>query len=275
MKLVVVCQYFYPEQFKVNDICFELAKLGFDVTVLTGLPNYPSGVIPKDYRWFKRRHEDINGVRVIRSSLVARGQGKLWLVLNYLSFAVCASVKALFLKKDFDLILVYQLSPVTMALPALLLKKLTGKPLLLYCHDLWPESVVAAGVKKEGTIYKILLAFSIYVYHQADRIIVSSKMFEKYFDDVLGIKSGISYLPVYAESLFENIESTDNKSEIINLIFAGNVGEIQSVKTIIEAANELKDMDRIIWHIVGDGSDRTNCEELSAKYGLSNVIFSV
>jgi glycosyltransferase involved in cell wall biosynthesis len=273
MKLLVVCQYFYPEQFKINDICFELVKRGYDVMVLTGLPNYPSGVIPKDYRWFKRRSEDINGVQVIRSCLVARGQGKLRLALNYLSFAICASVKALFLKKDFDLILVWQLSPITMALPALLLKKLTGKPLLLYCQDLWPESIVAAGIKKEGTIYKMLLSFSQYVYHGVDKILISSQMFERYFDEVIGINSGISYLPVYAESLFENIELIKNKSEIINLVFAGNIGEMQSVETIIKAANELKDLDRIIWHIVGDGSDRINCEELAVKYGLSNVKF--
>jgi len=273
MKLLVVCQYFYPEQFKISDICFELVKLGHDVTVLTGLPNYPSGVIPKDYRWFKRRYEDINGVQVIRSCLVARGQGKLRLALNYLSFAICASVKALFLNKDFDLTLVWQLSPITMALPGLLLKKLTGKQVLLYCQDLWPESIVAVGVNKEGTIYKILLSFSKYVYHRVDKILISSKMFEEYFVNVIGINFGISYLPVYAENLFENIKPIKNKSGIINLVFAGNIGETQSVTTIIKAANELKDLDKIKWHIVGDGSDRINCEELATKYGLSNVLF--
>jgi glycosyltransferase involved in cell wall biosynthesis len=273
MKLVVVCQYFYPEQFKVNDICFELVKRGYDVTVLTGLPNYPSGIIPKDYRWFKRRHEDINGVRVIRSSLVARGQGKLRLVLNYLSFAVCASVKALFLKKDFDLILVYQLSPVTMALPALLLKKLTGKPVLLYCQDLWPESIVAAGLKTEGFIYMTLLELSRYIYKRADKLAISSKLFAKYFKEVIGINGDIQYLPVYAESLFENIKKKCTETNIINLVFAGNIGEMQSVETIIHAANELKDVDMLKWHIVGDGSNRAICEIMVKELGLSNVVF--
>lgn len=273
MKLLVVCQYFYPEQFKISDICFELVKCGHNITVLTGLPNYPSGVIPKDYLWFKRRYEDINGVQVIRSCLAARGQGKLRLALNYLSFAICASIKALFIKKDFDLVLVWQLSPITMTLPGLLLKKLTGKPLLLYCQDLWPESIVATGANKEGIIYKVLLSFCKYVYHRVDKIFISSKMFERYFDEVIGINSGISYLPVYAESLFENIESIKNKSDTINLVFAGNIGEIQNVETIIKAANELKDLDKVIWHIIGDGSDRINCEKIAAKCGLSNVIF--
>ncbi|WP_061215015.1 glycosyltransferase family 4 protein [Syntrophomonas wolfei] len=273
MKLLVVCQYFYPEQFKVNDICFELVKLGYDVTVLTGLPNYPYGVIPKDYRWFKRRYEDINGVRVIRSCLIGRGQGQIRLALNYVSFAVSSSITALFMKKDFDLVLVYQLSPITMALPALLLKKLTGKPLLLYCQDLWPESIVAAGLKTEGFIYTTLLGLSRYIYKRADKLAISSKLFEKYFKEVIGINGDIQYLPVYAESLFENIEAGGTKGNVINLVFAGNIGEMQSVETIIKAANELKNLDKIIWHIVGDGSDRINCEELATKCGLNNVIF--
>ncbi|MDD4802797.1 MAG: glycosyltransferase family 4 protein [Syntrophomonas sp.] len=273
MKLLVVCQYFYPEQFKVNDICFELVKLGHDVTVLTGLPNYPSGVTHKDYRWFKRRYENINGVKIIRTSLIGRGQGKIRLALNYLSFAVCSSIRALFMKKDFDLVLVYQLSPITMACPALLLKKLTGKPILLYCQDLWPESIVAAGIKQESSIYRIILSLSRYIYKRADKIAISSKLFKNYFSEVIGIDGDISYLPVYAESLFENIGPKSNKRETINLVFAGNIGEMQSVETIIKAANELKYCDNIKWHIIGDGSDRFSCEKMAIEFGLSNVIF--
>ncbi len=273
MKILVVCQYFYPEQFKVSDICFELVKLGHDVTVLTGLPNYPSGVIHKDYRWFKKHYENINGVQVIRSALVARGKGKLRLALNYISFVICASVRALFLRKNFDVILVWQLSPITMAFPALLLKKIAGKPLCLYCQDLWPESIVAAGLKPDGLVYKMLLALSRYIYKRADKVAISSKQFGKYFEDVIGIDSDIQYLPVYAESLFENIEAKITESEITNLVFAGNIGEMQSLETIIYAANEIKEMDNLRWHIVGDGSNRAKCEKIAREMGLINVIF--
>jgi glycosyltransferase involved in cell wall biosynthesis len=273
MKILVVCQYFYPEQFKVNDICFELVKLGHDVTVLTGLPNYPSGVIQNNYRWLKKRSENINGVKIIRTTLIGRGQGKIRLALNYLSFAVSSSIRALFINKDFDLILVYQLSPITMAIPALLLKKITGKPLLLYCQDLWPESIVAVGLQPEGLVYNILLAISRYIYKRADKIAISSKLFKKYFEEVIGIDSDMQYLPVYAESLFEDIEPKSDKSDIINLVFAGNIGEVQSVETIIYAANELKGVDNLRWHIVGDGSNRAKCEKIVKELGLSNVIF--
>lgn len=273
MKVLVVCQYFYPEQFKVNDICFELVKLGHDVRVLTGLPNYPSGVIPSTYRWLKKRNENLNGVKVIRTTLFGRGKGKIRLALNYLSFALFASIKALFIKKDFDLILVYQLSPITMALPALLLKKLTKKPLLLYCLDLWPESIVAAGIKQGSIVYRILLSLSRYIYNRMDKIAISSQLFKKYFHELIGIQRDISYLPIYAETLFDKIEPKCNKSETIHLVFAGNIGEMQSVGTIILAANELKGFDNIKWHIVGDGSDRAKCEKKAMEFGLNNIKF--
>ncbi|GBF12472.1 glycosyltransferase family 4 protein [Tepidibacillus sp. HK-1] len=273
MKILVICQYFYPEQFRVNDICFELAKEGHEVTVLTGLPNYPSGVIDSKYRGFKNRTEEINGVKVIRSWLLGRGKGVKKLALNYISFALSSTLKAIFMKKEFDLILVYQLSPVTMALPGILLKKLTKKPLIIYCHDLWPESIVSAGISSESKIYSILLKLSKWIYKSADEIFISSKLFEEYFNHTLDIYDHITHLPVYAEALFENIRSTNRSDETVNLVFAGNIGAMQSVETIIYAANELREDHHIKFHLVGDGSFREKCEELTDTLQLNNVIF--
>lgn len=273
MKILVICQYFFPEQFRVNDICFQLAKLGHKVTVLTGLPNYPTGIIHKDYKWFRKHHENINGVKVIRTSIIGRGKESIRLALNYLSFMINASIKSLFLKKDFDLILVYQLSPVTMAVPAILLKRITNKPLIIYCHDLWPESIVSAGILSNSTIYKVLLKMSKWIYKNADEIYTSSKLFSEYFNNTLDLYNNITYLPVYAEALFEKINAKQAWDNTINLVFAGNIGEMQSVETIIYAANELKDEKNIKLHIVGDGSSRRRCEELSTSFKLDNVIF--
>jgi glycosyltransferase involved in cell wall biosynthesis len=274
MKILLVCQYFYPEQFRVNDICFALVKNGYEVTVLTGLPNYPSGTIDKKYRWFKKRKEMINGATVIRSSLIGRGKStKRRLVLNYLSFVIAASIKALYMKKNFDLILVYQLSPVTMAIPGILLKKITKKPLIIYCHDLWPESLVARGILDDSRVYHFVLKISQWIYKSADEIFTSSKMFEQYFKEVIGIEKEVKYLPVYAESLFENIESQERQSDETNLVFAGNISEMQSIETIIFAANILKNESNILFHIVGDGSSKSKCEALSKELGLKNVIF--
>lgn len=273
MKILVVCQYFFPEQFKVNDICFELAKLGYQLTVLTGLPNYPTGIIQKEYRGFRKRHENINGVEVIRTPIIGRGKGSIRLALNYLSFMINASIKALFLKKDFDLILVYQLSPVTMAVPAILLKKITKKPLVIYCHDLWPESIASAGILPNSTIYKALLKMSKWIYKSANEIYTSSKLFKDYFNCTLDVHDNITHLPVYAEALFENISAKKESNNTINLVFAGNIGEMQSVETIIYAANELKEEKNIKIHIVGDGSSRRRCEDLNTSFKLDNVIF--
>jgi hypothetical protein len=131
MKILVICQYYYPEQFKINDICENLVKEGHIVTVLTGLPNYPKGEIPKEYRWGKKRREIINGVDIIRSFELSRRNSIVGLALNYGSYMMSASLKALFLKKDYDIIFSYQLSPITMVLPAVIMKKRTQKPELV------------------------------------------------------------------------------------------------------------------------------------------------
>ncbi|MGG1676536.1 glycosyltransferase family 4 protein [Neobacillus sp. NRS-1170] len=273
MKILVIGMHFYPEQFRVNDISFELVKEGHEVTVLTGLPNYPSGIVEPKYKRFKNRYEVINGVKVHRSWILERSKGNLRLSLNYLSFVVSASLKALFMKKDFDLIIVFQTSPVTKVIPGILLKKLTRKPLIIYCFDLWPESIASGGISSDSIIYKILFHVSKWIYKSADEIFTSSKLFEKYFKETLDIHENITYLPVYAESLFENIGDNRKKDDHINLLFAGNIGEMQSVETILLAANELKNEKHVIFHIVGDGSSREKCETLAKDLDLTNVIF--
>lgn len=274
MKILVICQLFFPEQFEINDICFTLAELGHNITVLTGLPNYPEGIILKDYRWFKKRKEVINGVKVIRVPLIGRGTSKLRLALNYISFAFSSSIQILFMKKQYDMVLVYQLSPVTMALPAIIYKAIAGKKIFLYSTDLWPESVVAAGISKNSFVFKILYRLSRWIYSKADKIAISSRLFQKYFQEVLKLDIDLKYIPAYAESLFENIgnskEMTENSP--IHLVFAGNIGEMQSVTTIIRTADILRDNQKLKWHIVGAGSALEKCRKLSDELDLKNVV---
>jgi len=293
MKILVVCQYFYPEQFRINDICFELARRGHDVTVLTGLPNYPTGVISPEYRKGKRRREEINGVKIIRVPIVGRGNNLFKLVLNYLTYAISASRRVPKLDRDFDLIYVYQLSPVTMAYPARKYKKLTGAPMLLYCLDLWPESVAAANIGRKSLLYRILLKISRKLYNSADKIQLTSRSFLDYFREVIKLEDldRVSYLPQYAEDLFQETGCGSNSGEqapgegnsqeqngsgSINLVFAGNIGEMQSVETILYAARELEHVDRLRWHIIGTGSAHEKCLALARELGLvdtGKVIF--
>lgn len=274
MKILVVCQHFYPETFRINDITYELVKKGHDVTVLTGLPNYPEGKVYKGYKWFQNRNQVINGVKIKRCSLVGRRKSTLMMGINYAWFAIFGCIKVLFMKKDFDVVYVYQLSPISMTWPAILVSKIKKIPLVIHCLDQWPISVTTGPIGKESVLYKVLEKISIWSYNKASRIIISSKSFKRYFENELKISSdskGLTYYPSYAESNYENVGQIDNG--VFDIVFAGNIGPAQSVETIIETANLLKEHKDIMFHIVGDGLSRQVCEDLTNKYKLENVKF--
>lgn len=284
MKILVVCQYYYPEPFRITDICETLVQRGHQVTVLTGLPNYPEGQVPEAYRHGRKRKQTLNGVQVLRSFEIGRGSGRLKLFLNYFSFAVSASWKAFFMKEDYDVVFVNQLSPVMMGIPALVYKKKHHKKLLLYCLDLWPASLAAGGVKENSLIYKLFLKISRWVYKAADSILITSNMFKDYFQNTLGLPiTNIEHLPQYAEDLFsESVAAKDAETQEgetsegnqgFNFVFAGNIGDMQSVETIIKAAKEVQSHQNITFHIVGDGSKLAECQQLAAGFGLDNVLF--
>lgn len=275
MKILVVCQYYYPEPFRIHEVCEELAVRGHEVTVLTGLPNYPMGVIPDEYKGKKHRDEVVNNVHIIRVNEIPRTKGKVGLAKNYVSFVINGSLKALTMKKDFDVILVYQLSPVLMAIPAYVAKWFSRrKRLCIYCLDLWPESLVSLGISKQGAFFKLIKWVSKRIYKGAYHIGYTSRMFKKYFNDVIGIKEDkFSYIPQFADSLFSDIsDDGDGSKECVNYVFAGNIGEMQSVDTIIEAADLLRG-EPIKWHIVGDGFAYEGCKKKSSDLKLDNVIF--
>jgi len=273
MKILVVCQYYYPEPFRISDICESLVLRGHQVTVLTGLPNYPEGQVLEDYKLGRKRNEILNGVKVIRSFEIGRGNSHIKLLLNYFSFAISASLKALSIKEEFDVIFANQLSPIIMAIPAIVYKKKHKKKILLYCLDLWPDSLTAGGVKENSLAYRFFFKISRWIYGSVDTILVTSSMFADYFKNTLGMSTeNIKHLPQYAEDLFAqkvDVSSDDN----YNFVFAGNIGDLQSVETIISAANELKNQQTIRFHIVGDGSKLAECKQLSESLGLTNVVF--
>lgn len=267
MKILVICQYYYPEQFRINDICETLVKQKNEVTVLTGLPNYPTGKVPKEYKFFRKRKEIINGVNVIRTFEIGRRKGFLFRILNYISFAISASMKVLFIKNDYDIIYVYQLSPVLMAIPGIIYKKKNHKNLILYCLDLWPDSMKSFGIKDNSKIYRLIDKISKEIYRYADKILISSKMFHTEIQN----SKDIVYLPQYAEEFF--CKKTLKEHKECNFVFAGNVGKAQSVETIIKAAEILRNEKNIRIHIVGDGSALKENQELANKLQLKNVIF--
>lgn len=273
MKVLVVSQRYFPDYVRINDICETLVERGHDVTVLAGRPFDDKGQVPKAYKYFRKSKETINGVKVVRSQEIGRRESMKMRFISYLSFIVAGSIRALTLSKDFDVVLVNQLSPVSMGIPAMAYKKVHKTKILLYSLDLWPASVTAGGISEESWIYKVVYSVSRRVYKSADKIMITSKMFKSYFDDVLKIEVGEeNYLPQYAESLFENMEDKRVEDEK-NFVFAGNIGDFQKVETIIEAADLLKDREEIKFHFVGDGSNLQNCKDIVASKKLTNVIF--
>lgn len=278
MKVLFVSQYFYPEVFKGNDIVFDLIKKGHEVTVFSGKPNYPKGKFYKGYNFFNKNTEYINGAKVIRTPLFPRGKGGgIRLVLNYLSFVFFSYFNVLFrVREKYDLIFVQQLSPVTMALPGLWVKRKQKIPLVLWVLDLWPESVVASSNVKNEWIINFINRIVKKIYNKSDLILISSKFFKKSVLEKCEDKNkNIEYFPNWAEDLFvkENKGGTKSIIELpkgFNVMFAGNVGEAQDFESIVKAA-ELTLKDKINWIIVGDGRKFTWLENEIKSRNIYNL----
>lgn len=270
MKILVICQYYYPEPFRHPDICEELVKRGHSVTVVTGLPNYPMGKIYDGYRRGEKRDETINGVKVHRCFTIGRKSGAVYRFLNYYSYAFSSSRYVNKLKENYDAVFVNQLSPVMMAKAAVKYKKKHGVPIVLYCLDLWPESLVAGGIKRNSAVYNFFHKTSEKIYRQADKILIAGKAFADYFEKEFGI-TGTEYLPQYAEAVFTPQQCRKKPDGFVDLMFAGNVGAAQSVRTVIGAARLTADIPHLRWHIVGDGSELERLKSMAK--GMGRVIF--
>lgn len=275
MKILVICQYYYPEPFRIADICQEMVSRGHEVTVVTGVPNYPEGITYNGYEKGKKRDEVIDGVKVHRCFTIPRKTGTIYRLLNYYSYAISSSIYVkTHLSSDFDVVFVNQLSPVMMGKAGIAYGKKNNVPVAMYCLDLWPESLVAGGVSRNSFIFKLFHKVSDKIYTQMDQILITSKMFLGYLNEEFGISEDrIEYLPQYAEGIFESLPDKED-SDVFDFMFAGNIGVVQSVDTILKAAKILKsDYQNIRWHIVGSGSNLDCLKQFANENGLDNVIF--
>lgn len=264
MKILIITQYFWPENFRVNDLSLSLKKKGHTVSVLTGIPNYPKGKYFNNYGIFNFRDEFWNGIKIYRSFLFPRLNGnKFFLALNYLSFAVFSCIKLLFIKEKFDKIIVYQLSPGTVGFPAVLAKKYFNASLFFYIQDLWPESLKDAGGVNSKFVFKIVNKFMNYFYKKSNLILVQSEKFIQFLVNKGVNNDKIKYLPNTVENFYKPEEILDNYSSKFpkgfNILFAGNLGVAQDFKTIIKSAKILKNKNyNINWIILGDGREKKN-----------------
>ncbi len=281
MKILIVSQYFWPENFRINELSLSLEKKGYQVTVLTGQPNYPEGKFYKGYGFFKKTVEDYDGVKVKRVPTIPRGNGgRFRLILNYLSYVISAGILGpFFCKEKYDIILVFEPSPITVGIPAIVMKKIKKAPIMLWVQDLWPETLSAVGVVSSSKILKIVGLIVHLIYSQCDRILIQSKAFQSSVEKYTSKSKNILYFPNSAEELYKPLkQKADTKEGALmpsgfKVMFAGNIGAAQGFPTILDAASLLKENKDIHWIILGDGRMRLWVKNEIKKRGLEETFY--
>ena len=281
LKILVVTECFYPDVYAINEIVEAMMKRGHRVTVLTGLPDYTTTKIPAQYQYGKNRHENYKGADVFRVATIARHHGPVWRSLSYLSFVVAGSLRAQTQnwKKtkawmdDFDVIYVWEVSPVTMAVPAIVLQKRYRKPLFLYCMDIWPECVQAMGIREGSLMYQMIHLWSKQIYKRCDHIAVSSKPFFVYLEEKNDIhKSKMSYLPQYASAILTEQNFDKKPNGKVDFLFIGNIGKAQNLDCLLRAMAVFKGQKDVMLHMVGSGSELGHMKELAIQLGIAEQI---
>jgi glycosyltransferase involved in cell wall biosynthesis len=200
-------------------------------------------------------------------------------MLNYLSFVLFASIKIISLKKhNYDVIIVNSLSPITVALPAILLKKINNIPICIWVQDLWPESVTATINLPNfinSIIRRVLNPLVKFIYKECDKILVTSKGFISSITNKSIDSNKITYFPQWAEEMFKPINSpryllNGIPKNSFKIMFAGNIGEAQDFPSILEAAKALKINNKIQWVILGSGRNTKWVKDKVSEYGLEN-----
>jgi len=271
MKILVVCQFYYPERFTVSDICAELVSLGHDVSVVTGKPNYCYNEIIPAYR--KVKYEIIDGVKVHRVNLYPRKQSRLSIIRNYLSFHRNAKAFMRRFNEQFDVVLSVSLSPVISIAPAVLYAKKHKVKHVLHCLDLWPESTVVTGaVKKDSPMYKMLFRWSRNLYLACDKIMVSSPSFADYFKEVLHIiDKPFPYVPQPSLGVHENLPPATFKKKY-NFVYVGNIGTLQLIDEIAEAGKIIGTRGDVEVHLAGMGLQSENLKKYIADNSLKDIV---
>ncbi|MFH1983062.1 MAG: glycosyltransferase family 4 protein [Pseudomonadota bacterium] len=280
MKLLIVTQYFWPENFPINDLVAGLVDRGHRVTVFTGRPNYPGGRLFDGYGPVRPWRETHAGASVVRVPLVPRGAGGgVRLFVNYLSFAVAgAALGPLVVPKDIDAIFVYEPSPISVGIPAMALKAVTGAPVLFWLQDLWPESLSATGAITASWALKTVEMMVRLLYKGCDRILVQSRAFIPAVRRLGGAPDRIRYFPNNADTLYRPVTVRAGAPERrlmpngFRLTFAGNVGAAQDFDTIIGAAERLRDREDIHFVIIGDGRMHHRVTRAVARKSLTRTV---
>ncbi len=278
MNILFISQYFWPENFRINDLAMGLHERGNKVTVLTGIPNYPEGRFFPGYGLFNKVKQDYNGVSVRRVPLIPRGRGGWFrLVINYLTFTFFAIFLGPLICRDKYDVIFFSLSPFTEGFPALLFKWIKKAPTIYWVQDLWPESLSATGLVSSKKMLMFVERLIRLIYRGCDKVLVQSQAFIPSLERMGVEKERIDHLPYSAEELYRPVKLESDAPERLNIpggfriMFAGNIGASQDFDTILDAAEILREHPDIHWVIIGDGRLRQWVEEQVRDRGLSET----
>ena len=283
LKVLVVSQYFWPENMRINNMVEGFIAKGHEVTVLTGLPNYPEGKVYSAYREAPENFVDYCGAEIVRVPMLPRGNSSVRLVLNYLSFFISASIIGAFKlrQRKFDSIFVYAVSPIMAAIPALVIGRLKKTPVFVWVLDLWPETLRAVGVIQNKWLLAAVGKMVSWIYNRTDYLLLQSKSFsdnvKKYCTKAIAADRMI-YFPSWAEDDFSDASQAAScdilvpDDNVFTIIFAGNVGDSQDFPCIINAIEAVKSELAIRWVIVGSGRASAWLHEQVAARGLTNEV---
>ena len=278
--ILVVSQYFYPENFRINDICKEWVKRGYKVTVITGIPNYPAGEFYNGYGFNKRRKEIWNGIHIIRIPLIPRGTNSIGLISNYLSFVVTGFFKSHFNSIKADYVFTFEVSPMTQALLGCWFAKKLKVPHYLYVQDLWPENVITVTGISNPKIIKPIDKMVDYIYKNTDEIFATSPSF---VEEICNRKvkvphEKVHYWPQYAEEFYRPLERKSVEEipddDSFKIIFTGNIGTAQGLQ-ILPLVAELLTNENVKFIIVGDGRYLKEFQQEIKKRGVQNQFIMI
>ncbi len=273
MKILIVSQYFYPESFRVNLMAVEWVKRGHEVTVLTGYPQYPQGEIYEGYGFDKPYEKVWNGVRIERVKMLPRGKNAIGMLLNCYTYVRQAKKWVRKCREKYDAIYVFEVSPVTVGLPAVYYKKKFGTPIFFNVLDLWPENVETVLGVKNKLILSAISRLVKKLYTESNYVLCPSMSFvENTFERGIPREKIVFWPQFCATPNLEGVTCPPCFSqEHFNIVFAGNIGEAQGLDLLVEVADRLRDT-KVRWFLVGDGRARERLEKTVFDRGLSDVV---
>ncbi|WP_214802056.1 glycosyltransferase family 4 protein [Exiguobacterium sp. s194] len=272
--ILVISQYFFPENFRINEICKDWVSKGYKVTVVTGIPNYPEGKFYEGYSFFNKRSENYHGAKVFRLPIIPRGSSKLSLILNYFSFVASGLIWSKFSRVKPDSVFIFEVSPMTQALPGVWFAKKNQVPCHIYVQDLWPENVeIVTGIKSKRILEPIGKMVD-YVYSNCERIFTTSNSFVQAILDRGVPKNKVFYWPQYAEEVHINMFHKKKIKGELSVVFTGNIGEAQGLEQLVPLARELKRLgyeQSIDFTLVGEGRFKNTLISMIAAEKLMSM----